>query len=106
MVIAGVALIVWRVHQSGLREMASTETLSCSELGELQAAAAKAVGAGSFSRRCEVVGTTAPGPQGVLIASMADVAGDAWRPEYQDAWTTALTVVAGAMLEGAATAAT
>ena len=47
MVIAGVALIVWRVQE---------------------AAAAEAVGAGSFSRRCEVVGTTAPGPQGPLTA--------------------------------------
>ena len=37
----------------------------------------------------------------VLIASMADVAGDQWRPEYERAWTAALSVVAGAMLEGA-----
>jgi methyl-accepting chemotaxis protein len=36
-----------------------------------------------------------------LIASMADVAGDRWRPEYERAWSDALTVVAGAMLEGA-----
>jgi methyl-accepting chemotaxis protein len=38
----------------------------------------------------------------VLIASMAEVAGDAWRPEYGRAWGDALEVVAGAMLEGAA----
>ena len=37
----------------------------------------------------------------VLIASMADVAGDAWRPEYEDAWIEAFAVVAGAMLDGA-----
>ena len=37
----------------------------------------------------------------VLIASMAEVAGDAWRPEHQRAWSRALEVVAGAMLEGA-----
>lgn len=37
----------------------------------------------------------------VLIASMADLAGDAWRPRYQRAWTAALDLVAGAMLEGA-----
>ena len=37
----------------------------------------------------------------VLIASMAEVAGDAWRPEHQRAWSRALDVVAGAMLEGA-----
>jgi hemoglobin-like flavoprotein len=40
----------------------------------------------------------------VLIASMADVAGDAWKPEHQRAWAAAIAVVAGAMLEGAATA--
>ena len=40
----------------------------------------------------------------VLVASMADVAGDAWRPEHQRAWAQAVDVVAGAMLEGAASA--
>ena len=40
----------------------------------------------------------------VLIASMAEVAGDAWRPEYERAWTAAFDVVAGAMLDGAAQA--
>jgi hemoglobin-like flavoprotein len=40
----------------------------------------------------------------VLIASMAEVAGDAWRPEYEHAWAAAFEVVAGAMLEGAAAA--
>jgi hemoglobin-like flavoprotein len=40
----------------------------------------------------------------VLIASMAEVAGDAWRPEHQRAWSRAIDVVAGAMLEGAAAA--
>jgi hemoglobin-like flavoprotein len=38
----------------------------------------------------------------VLIASMAEVAGDEWRPEYERAWAAAFDVVAGAMLEGAA----
>jgi hemoglobin-like flavoprotein len=37
----------------------------------------------------------------VLIASMAATAGDAWRPEYERAWSDALGVVAGVMLEGA-----
>src|SRR5262249_52991185 len=37
----------------------------------------------------------------VLIASMAEVAGDAWTPEFESAWTAAFDVVAGAMLEGA-----
>ena len=40
----------------------------------------------------------------VLIASMGDVAGDAWRPEYERAWAVAFDVVAGVMLEGAAAA--
>jgi methyl-accepting chemotaxis protein len=38
----------------------------------------------------------------VLIASMAELAGDDWRPEYERAWSEAFAVVAGAMLEGAA----
>jgi methyl-accepting chemotaxis protein len=40
----------------------------------------------------------------VLIASMAEVAGPAWQPHHERAWAGALDVVAGAMLEGAATA--
>jgi hemoglobin-like flavoprotein len=37
----------------------------------------------------------------VLIVSMAEVAGDAWRPEYEQAWSSAFEIVADAMLEGA-----
>jgi len=37
----------------------------------------------------------------VLIAAMAEVAGDAWTAEYEQAWGEALSVVAGAMLSGA-----
>jgi hypothetical protein len=37
-----------------------------------------------------------------LIASMAELAGDGWRPEYDSACSDAFDVVAGAMLEGAA----
>ena len=40
----------------------------------------------------------------VLIASMAQVAGEAWTREYELAWTEAFTIVAGAMLEGAESA--
>ena len=40
----------------------------------------------------------------VLIGSMADLAGDAWRPEYARAWATAFSLVAGAMVDGAAAA--
>jgi hemoglobin-like flavoprotein len=41
----------------------------------------------------------------VLIASMAAVAGDAWRPEHERAWGAAFEIVAGAMMEGAQEAA-
>lgn len=37
----------------------------------------------------------------VLIASMAEIAGDAWTVEHDSAWTEAFTVVAGAILDGA-----
>ena len=37
----------------------------------------------------------------VLISSMAQVAGDAWTTAYEQAWTEAFAVVAGAMLDGA-----
>jgi methyl-accepting chemotaxis protein len=37
----------------------------------------------------------------VLIASMAEIAGEAWRPEYERAWGEAFAIVAGAMIEGA-----
>jgi hemoglobin-like flavoprotein len=37
----------------------------------------------------------------VLIASMAEIAGEAWRPEYERAWGAAFEVVARAMIEGA-----
>jgi hemoglobin-like flavoprotein len=38
----------------------------------------------------------------VLIASMAQIAGDAWRDEYAEAWAEAYGVVQAVMLEGAA----
>lgn len=41
----------------------------------------------------------------VLIAAMATVAGPAWRSEHERAWREAFGIVAGAMLEGAHTAA-
>jgi methyl-accepting chemotaxis protein len=40
----------------------------------------------------------------ILIGSMAELAGEAWQPEYERAWSEAFDVVAGAMLEGAAAA--
>ena len=41
----------------------------------------------------------------VLIAAMAEIAGEDWRPEYERAWGAAFEVVAGAMIEGAESAA-
>ena len=40
----------------------------------------------------------------VLIGAMATVAGEAWEPRFAAAWGEAFSVVAGAMLEGAAEA--
>ena len=40
----------------------------------------------------------------VLLASLAEIAGPAWTDEYEQAWGEALTIVAGAMLEGAESA--
>jgi len=37
----------------------------------------------------------------VLIASMAEIAGDAWSERYEQAWGVAFGIVAGAMIEGA-----
>ena len=37
----------------------------------------------------------------VLLASMAELAGEAWTPEVAAAWAAALNLVAAAMLEGA-----
>ena len=40
----------------------------------------------------------------VLIASMAAIAGDEWKPEYGAAWGGAFEIVAATMIEGAAEA--
>ena len=40
----------------------------------------------------------------VLVASMAEIAGEAWRPEHEHAWADAFDVIAGAMISGAAAA--
>jgi hemoglobin-like flavoprotein len=57
---------------------------------------ARHVGYGARPEHYPVVGE-------VLIASMAEVAGDAWRPQYERAWAAAFELVAGLMLDGAAT---
>ena len=40
----------------------------------------------------------------VLIAAMAGVAGEDWRPQYEQAWSAAFEVVASVMIDGAAEA--
>ena len=64
---------------------------------KLRELGARHVGYGAQPAHYPVVGQ-------VLIASMAAVAAEAWRPEHERAWATAFDVVAGAMLEGAASA--
>jgi hemoglobin-like flavoprotein len=64
---------------------------------KLRALGARHVAYGARPEHYPVVGQ-------VLIGSMAAVAGDSWRPEYERAWATAFAVVAGAMLEGAESA--
>jgi len=60
----------------------------------LHALGARHVGYGAQPAHYAVVGE-------VLLASMAEVAGSAWRPEYEAAWTEAYGVVAGVMIAGA-----
>ncbi len=66
--VAAVAYFVAHSQQKSLRDMTLSETLTCGELGQLSAAAAEAVGTGSFGQACEVVGVAAPGGQGALTA--------------------------------------
>jgi methyl-accepting chemotaxis protein len=58
---------------------------------------ARHVAYGARPEHYPVVGAT-------LIASLAAVAGDAWKPEHESAWGAAFEVVAATMLEGAAEA--
>jgi nitric oxide dioxygenase len=62
---------------------------------KLRALGARHVAYGAEPEHYPVVGQ-------VLIESMADVGGSAWRLEYSTAWAAAFDVVAGAMLDGAA----
>ena len=64
----------------------------------LRALGARHVAYGAEAAHYPIVGE-------VAIGSMAEVAGDEWRPEYGTAWATAFDLVAGVMLEGAAAAA-
>ena len=58
---------------------------------------ARHVAYGAKPEHYPVVGT-------VLIASMAAIAGDEWKPEHESAWSAAFEIVAATMLEGAAQA--
>lgn len=62
---------------------------------KLEALGARHVAYGAKTEHYMVVGE-------VLIASLAEIAGDAWSAEHELAWAAAFAVVADAMLNGAA----
>src|SRR5213596_4227637 len=61
---------------------------------KLRELGARHVSYGAQPEHYPVVGTA-------LIASMAAIAGDAWKAEYEVAWSEAYEIVAATMLEGA-----
>jgi hemoglobin-like flavoprotein len=61
---------------------------------DLQDLGARHVEYGALSEHYPVVGE-------VLIRTMAEIAGDAWKPEYTAAWQEAYGVVQDVMLQGA-----
>jgi hemoglobin-like flavoprotein len=62
---------------------------------DLEDLGARHVQYGAMAEHYPVVGE-------VLIGTMSEVAGDAWKPEYTSAWQEAYGVVQGVMLAGAA----
>ncbi len=62
---------------------------------KLRELGARHVGYGAMPAHYPVVGEA-------LLAAMGDVAGEPWRPAFEQAWANAFAVVAQAMLEGAA----
>ena len=64
---------------------------------KLRELGARHIAYGAKPEHYPVVGT-------VLIASMAAIAGDEWKPEHESAWSAAFEIVAATMLEGAAQA--
>jgi len=64
---------------------------------KLRELGARHVAYGATPEHYPVVGAT-------LISSLAAIAGDAWRPEHESAWSAAFDIVAGEMLVGAAEA--
>jgi hemoglobin-like flavoprotein len=81
------ALVLLRQSLRNLEEIVPT----LRELG------ARHVAYGARAEHYPVVGAA-------LIASMAEIAGPDWEPEYAQAWADAFDVVAGAMIAGAAEA--
>jgi hemoglobin-like flavoprotein len=65
---------------------------------DLQELGARHVDYGAQAEHYPVVG-------GVLLATMAEIGGDAWKPEYTAAWEEAYGVIQEVMLSGAAAAA-
>jgi hemoglobin-like flavoprotein len=63
-------------------------------LPKLRELGARHLAYGARPEHYPVVGTT-------LIASMAAIAGEDWKPQYERAWVAAFDVVATVMLEGA-----
>lgn len=62
------ALVYAHFARRAARRLTATETLTCGDVDALAKGVAGEVGAGSFSQRCEVVGTAEPGPAGVIKA--------------------------------------
>jgi nitric oxide dioxygenase len=60
----------------------------------LRTLGARHVAYGAKPEHYPVVGAT-------LIASMAAIAGEDWKPEYESAWSGAFEIVAATMIEGA-----
>jgi len=69
LVLAAIAAYIFFNERKTLQAAVGTETLQCGEVNELSKAAAAAVGAGSFSHACEVLGPAKPPETGVLKAS-------------------------------------
>jgi hemoglobin-like flavoprotein len=65
---------------------------------DLQELGARHVDYGAQAEHYPVVGS-------VLLATMAEIGGDAWKPEYTAAWQEAYGVIQEVMLSGAAAAA-
>ncbi len=61
---------------------------------KLQELGARHVAYGAEPEHYAVVGS-------ILIGAMAELAGEAWKPEYEEAWNGAFEVVAATMLAGA-----